>query len=616
LALAGALAGNTAHSAENPLGLDPVYNLRQALQAPLPHGSASAVDLNARRQSLQECLAALCSLPELREVLLLDGWRNDDADESLAAIDRAVRLDLARRFEHALREVLQRGDPTGQVAAANMLCEAGPALQGLHLPGWEPAAFGGVLAELVRGNDPGVRGAAARALGQIHADPVVALTAFQNLYQDRDPALRRVAISGLTGLASSIPERLPRSTGAARNKPSAESLAVLRAVLPVASAGLSDADPAVRRLSMDALRQTALTATRFVDAPRLIPAARAEEAALYCQQVETERTELGPLARDLKDLTVSLAPLLGDRDPAARLFAHQTVEALSAVWRRLQDRAASAALTRQAPATATPAPTLLPALATEAQPLAVRSADRWLILLPLLAWGASDPDVQVRRAAVETLETVGEDAAPAAHALVCALGDADVFVRWGAARTLGQIGSVPGVAVVPGLIPLLSDPDADVRVAAAEALGSFGRAAREAVPALTEALRLGTPTLRLAAVQALAGIGLPSQAAIPALATALKTPDVRVRLAAARLLGKFGPAALESKESLGDALQDPDAEVRQAVSDALLQILPPPGRSAASVENRASVSNPGETKVLPVSYSPPMKRRTLFAEDR
>jgi hypothetical protein len=615
LALALALNGGTARPAEHPFGFDPVDKLRQALQMPLARGSANAVDLNARRQSLQDCARGLCTLPELREALLVNGWRSDDADEFLAAIDRAVRLDLAHRFEHAVGDVLQHGDPIGRAAAVNMLCEAGPALQDLHLPGWEPAVFSSLLAELVRGNDPGVRGAAARALGRIHADPVVALKAFQSLYQDGDSRLRRIAVSELTGLVHNVAQASPSGPGAVKNKPSAESLAVLRAVLPVASTALGDADAEVRRLSMEAMRHTAVTAAGFVESVRVMPAASAEETAVYCQRVESERAELGPLARDLKDLTIKLAPLLGNRDPATRLLAHQTVEALSTVWRRLQDRTASIALIRQGPTPRIPTPTLIPAVAIEAQPLAACSADRWLTLLPLLAWGASDPDVQVRRAAVATLETWGKDAAPAAHALVCALGDGDVFVRWSAARTLGQLGPVDGLAAVPALIPLLADPDVDVRLAAAETLGSFGPAAEQAVGALTEALRTGTPSLCRASIHALEGIGLPAHEAIPALATALKGPNVRVRVAAARLLGKFGPAALDTKEALRAALEDPDAEVRQTASDALLHILPPPRPVAPAVVSQAQIGNPGETTVVAVS-SPSGGRRTVSDEGR
>jgi HEAT repeat protein len=622
--LVAAVRGD-ARAAEEPFRFDPVTALRQALKVPLRDVTPDSPDLLARRQALQDRTAALCSLPELREALLLDEWRDEDPGTPLVAIDQAVRLDLARRFEQALCEVLQKGDRVARLAAANMLAETTSALWDLHLPGWEPRGLGPVLAELVRENDPELRKAAARALSRLDADPVVALPAFRNLFQAGDPVLRRVAVDGLACLVKRVSQPLPPHPESAGDQLSPENLRVIRAVLPAVADGLTDADADVQRLSMEALQLTAQAAALLVDSPHPGPASLPEEAEAYRLPVATERAELEPLARDLKDLTASLTPALNDRDPAVRLRAHQTVEALSMAWRRLQDRAASVTATGSTAPAGNPAPTLMPVLATQPQTLDWRPANRWLTLVPVLAWGASDPDVRVRRAAIEALEALGDEAVPAAHALVCALGDPDVFVRWGAARTLGRIGPVPRVAVVPALKPLLADPDLDVRLAAAEAVRSFGPAAAEVVPTLTKMVVTGTPALRLAAMQALEGIGLPAQAAIPAVAAALQTPDVRVRLAAARLLGKFGPAALEAREALRAALHDPDAEVRKTVSDALLHILPPPGRAAPIAESPLTGS-PEDSKLIPASFplptsplSPPTparRVRTLFAEDR
>ena len=47
----------------------------------------------------------------------------------------------------------------------------------------------------------------------------------------------------------------------------------------------------------------------------------------------------------------------------------------------------------------------------------------------------TDPDPVARRAAVDVLETMGADAAPALPGLVRALSDRDLFVRWTAARS-------------------------------------------------------------------------------------------------------------------------------------------------------------------------------------
>src|SRR6266404_563756 len=75
-------------------------------------------------------------------------------------------------------------------------------------------------------------------------------------------------------------------------------------------------------------------------------------------------------------------------------------------------------------------------------------------------------DVRARRAAIDVLEALGQEAAPAAPSLVRALADPDRFVRWAAARTLGQLAPEQAATAVPGLARLLSDADLDLRVAA------------------------------------------------------------------------------------------------------------------------------------------------------
>jgi HEAT repeat protein len=55
-------------------------------------------------------------------------------------------------------------------------------------------------------------------------------------------------------------------------------------------------------------------------------------------------------------------------------------------------------------------------------------------------------------------------------ALITALGDANVRVRWKAAQALEQIGPAAAEAV-PALITALGDDDVGVRSAAAKALG-------------------------------------------------------------------------------------------------------------------------------------------------
>src|SRR5262249_24264591 len=148
-----------------------------------------------------------------REALLLTEWRDEDIDPPIAAVDRAVRAEVARRFEWAVHEVLQRGAPASRLAAANMLREVAGPVRRNPLAGATLERFGPLLADLVRGRDPDVREAAARTLGRIHADPVVAVPALRHLLEAREGVLRRAATEGLMSLVIVATQPVRRSDG-------------------------------------------------------------------------------------------------------------------------------------------------------------------------------------------------------------------------------------------------------------------------------------------------------------------------------------------------------------------------------------------------------------------
>jgi HEAT repeat protein len=195
----------------------------------------------------------------------------------------------------------------------------------------------------------------------------------------------------------------------------------------------------------------------------------------------------------------------------------------------------------------------------------------------IIRQGLTDPNPVSRRALIDVLEMLGPEAAPAIPALVQALSDRDLFVRWSAARTLGRLAPEGANQAVLPLARLLCDRDLDVRLAGANALIRYGPDARAAVDALVRAVVSKTDAeFRIVVMQALEAIGQPAAGTIPALAGSLRDPDPRVRLEAARVIGRFGPRAAGAVGALREVLADPDSEVRKAASEALLQILPPP----------------------------------------
>src|SRR5205807_2302 len=79
---------------------DPVEELRLLLKA-------TVTDPDARNKAVGEQLKLLDGISDLRKALVLREWRDDDPDEQASRVDRSNRAEVARRFEQAVRDVLQ-----------------------------------------------------------------------------------------------------------------------------------------------------------------------------------------------------------------------------------------------------------------------------------------------------------------------------------------------------------------------------------------------------------------------------------------------------------------------------------------------------------------------------
>jgi HEAT repeat protein len=120
---------------------------------------------------------------------------------------------------------------------------------------------------------------------------------------------------------------------------------------------------------------------------------------------------------------------------------------------------------------------------------------------------------------------------------------------------------------VRGLQISLKSEKAEERAASARILGEIGPAAKDAAPALAEALKDADRNVRQNAAQALGYIGPGAKVAAPALITALHDKDWQVRRPAAFALGKVG--SLEAEVSLKTARKDQVEAVRDAAKAAL-----------------------------------------------
>lgn len=548
--LLAALAVSAGRVGSQPAA-DPAERLRQVLQS-----SLGAAD---RDRATRECLASLRGLTDLRRALTLPDWRDRNTESSLADVDRANRAVVADRFQQAVRGVFERREATAAGVAVEMLAEMAGAARAAGEPPGLVRAFAPDLADIVRTAPPRLRATAARALGQIDPELGVALPPLEELLQTTDPTLRKAAADGLFELLHGAAGAGPRVAAARR-----DAVTVACAVLPLAGKGLADWHVEVRRRCAATLGAGAATLGRLIADPSAVDGSDDPEIA---ERMKRERAELHPLAVALRDQGPTLAKALRDGDAEVRLSAQKAL-----------DEAATARIRwlRQAGG-ATDDPLL----------------DGLKAALPALGDAVADGDLRVRRAALDVLEMLGPEAAPATPAMVRALGDPDRFVRWSAIRTLGAIGPPAARLALPGLTRLLDDGDLDVRLAAAAALQRLdparatppeahtvgaaptSRVARTALPALLRNVRAADPEMRVAAVQTLRGLGTDAKLAVPALREALADSDARVRLAAAEALGALGPPARDAADALRHALKDANPEVRQAAGDALLNVVRP-----------------------------------------
>jgi HEAT repeat protein len=549
--------------------------LKEALRASIVDPT-NKEELQARRQALREAANQLKGVRDLRLALLLPEWRDerDPEMQRLAAsidralglggalefvplrpeeasplVDRSVHKEIEARFARIVLDGLRSRDAEQQIAAATLLAETGAQIPSTRSRRGFASTFAPELAKLLKDNNPAVVESAARALGRIFADPEVAGSALGSALQDGRGPEKRAAAAGLVSLIENT-NQLAKTEAIFGVKPSAaDRLGAAQEATKAASRGLHDADPVVRRLCAEAMQ-------------------RASETLEDIIPDEKESTQISPealssFAEVLGQQGKALASLLKDSNSETRLTAAQALMEMARALSRSSRR------TTEAPSLTQPKEKIRSLGSDPVESLRKGLRDA----LPALSNSLSSADVRVRLAAVTVLDLMGPQAAAAAPALAHALRDPDIFVRWAAARTLGNIPASDGKIAVPGLGHLLFDPDLDPRLAAAATLDHYGKDAAAAVPDLTRAIGVGDSEIRVAVIHALEAIGSEdARSAVPALAQALNDPDDRVRQAAAETLGSFGPAAQSAEPALRRALDDKENTVRKAASSALLNL--------------------------------------------
>src|SRR5205085_8519222 len=121
------------------------------------------------------------TIDDLRRTLVLLEWRDEDADDKLAAVDQANRALAATRFGEGVRAILRQGDPHSRFAILNMLADMGSSVRGAEGHTSLAREIGPDLAQLVVRGQPGERAAAAQALGLVNPDAEIAVPALATL---------------------------------------------------------------------------------------------------------------------------------------------------------------------------------------------------------------------------------------------------------------------------------------------------------------------------------------------------------------------------------------------------------------------------------------------------
>ena len=313
-------------------------------------------------------------------------------------------------------------------------------------------------------------------------------------------------------------------------------------------AALNDADPAVRRAALGALRNRRDNACF----PAIVAALNDADR----DTVEAAADAIRPFGAE------AVEPLLAALLRSDGRYRCRLVVSLTALNGERVGGALAAAVRARPEARRLPEVlTMLLRLGAEVDSSATRgelvamgaSAVASVVALLRHPWS----DAAARAAAADVLGRIRDP--QAAAGLQGALRDRDGLVRQRAVEALGHLKDPAAMRYLTGM---LKDAAGQVRQAAARAVGELGTPA--GLELLGEAWDSGDAYFRCAAAEGLGLSGLP--AAVPRLLEALKDPHWSVRRAAAEALGRLGDQ--RAAAALTAALNDPHWYVRQAAAAA------------------------------------------------
>ena len=541
------------HAAADALGVigadakSAVPELRRALKDDAPEARAAAINALGligvdAKPAIPDLIEALNDKSRVVRAAALDalGSVGRGGDGARHAMTRFIRKDQAWDLRGRaictlgrvggdpapLVELLKDDDKSIQWSAASALAEFHPGLaapvfrQGLNDPDRQysaTAALGrigkaavAVLTDALRDRDEEVRCIASQLLRDVGPAARVAVPALVEALEDESPAVRLAAGDALSKIDSA-------------NKAAVATLLALltgKGLGPVktyrdiyqrfdAAKAMGRFGPSVTPSVVDTLK----SADEWTRAAALCALGDAEPGAKATVAVLVNH--LADKSAEVRRCAVLI--LVGSGTAA--------VEAVGPLTAALRDNnsevraGAALALGR----IGLPAHRAVPALiAVLEEPYA--PGPRWFSHPEFVSWG-DHPVARLRGSAAYALGRIGKDAREATPALVVALRDDYPQVRQAAAWALARVAPDPKISVRPLAGALLDDTWSGTAPCAALALGEMGPEARDAVSALADALRYGSPDLKGCAAWALGQIGPEAKPAVPALLCFLSTPE-------------------------------------------------------------------------------------------
>ncbi len=513
-----------------------ILSLGLGVTAPIAYGQQQQPPAQASAASVQELAQAVVQ---------------GDSESKARAIDElAARGSAAAPATSRLISALADRDANVRWRAARALAEIGPAA----------SQSVSALTAALKDQDPLVRAHAVRALGRLGDAAKGSTEQITQLLGDTDVAVRRAAVLALQDI-----------------KPEHKVLA------PLITRLLERSDASTRTLILNVLAEQGKNAV-----PGLKQALPNPESRYWACLVVAE---IGP---DAKEVVPELLEAVKDQQPEVR---HEALMALAATGDTSQatvDAAVAALGDREnsvkyaaayllgsiGEAAAQAANQLLPLLRSD-DPF-LRTVAAWSVCksnrnnqqvydqsLGILLRALEDENRDVRLAAIEAIDDLDPEPSLVMPALIKAFESQDGLIATNVADTLVDMGK----AAVGPVAAELKNPK--LRRAAVVVLGRIGPDAKDAVPALVEALRGETDKdARREIFMSLSNIGPAPASVIPELLKDLKSDDIQLKAGATYALGAMGKAAEEALPEIRKNLAARDEKLRLLSVWALVRIAP------------------------------------------